>query len=120
MCSVFGWLMVLPRSFGVLSMQVALALMLSHGFAIAKEKTDIRNGSEIATRYCAQCHAIGARGASPNPDAPPFRILHESYPVNDLSEALAEGIFVGHPEMPDFALQPSQIEAFIAYLKSLR
>jgi hypothetical protein len=39
--------------------------------------------------------------------------------VENLSEALAEGIIVGHPEMPRFELTPHQIEDFLSYLKSL-
>jgi len=46
--------------------------------------------------------------------------LHERYPVETLSEALAEGIRTGHKEMPQFdALDTAQIDDLIAYLKSL-
>jgi hypothetical protein len=40
------------------------------------------------------------------------------YPVDDLAEAFAEGIKVAHP-MPEFRMEPDQIEDLIAYLKSL-
>jgi len=36
-----------------------------------------------------------------------------------LEEALAEGIFTGHPAMPEFVLEPEHIGDFIAFLKSL-
>jgi hypothetical protein len=39
--------------------------------------------------------------------------------VDELQEALAEGIVVGHPDMPEFELAPKQIAAFLSYLKSL-
>lgn len=68
---------------------------------------------------CAKCHAIGKSGDSPLPIAPPFRTLHERYPVESLAESLAEGITTGHPTMPEFTLEPDQIENFIAYLKTL-
>ena len=62
----------------------------------------------------------GRSGESPLAKAPPFRALHERYPVENLSEALAEGIRTGHPEMPQFdALDTEQIDELIAYLKSL-
>jgi hypothetical protein len=32
---------------------------------------------------------------------------------------LAEGIVTGHPTMPEFRLDPDQIENLIAYLKTL-
>lgn len=76
-------------------------------------------GRAIAEANCARCHAIGRSGVSPLVQAPPFRTLHNRYPVEDLAEALAEGIVVGHPEMPKFALEPFQVDALIAYLKSL-
>jgi cytochrome c len=66
-----------------------------------------------------QCHAIGPVGDSPLRIAPPFRKLHERYPVETLAEALAEGIVTGHPSMPEFRLDVAQINDLIAYLKSL-
>jgi hypothetical protein len=51
--------------------------------------------------------------------APPFRTLHERYPVESLEEALGEGITTGHPSMPEFKLDPGQVGDFISFLKSL-
>jgi cytochrome c len=68
---------------------------------------------------CAKCHAIGRIGDSPLSVAPAFRTLHKRYPVESLQEALAEGIATGHPSMPEFVLAPDQVDAVIAYLKSL-
>ena len=69
--------------------------------------------------HCAQCHAIYKVGASPLKIAPPFRTLHERYPIESLQESLAEGIITGHPTMPEFRLDPGQVADVIAYLKSL-
>lgn len=74
-------------------------------------------GHAIAERLCSSCHAIGPVGASPNPEAPAFRRLGERYPPGALAEAFAEGIIVGHPAMPQFELQPDEIEDLIAYLE---
>ena len=68
---------------------------------------------------CARCHSIERSGPSPYSEAPPFRTLHHRYPVENLEEALGEGIFTGHPAMPEFELSPGQIGDFIAFLKSL-
>ena len=68
---------------------------------------------------CAKCHAVGRIGDSPLSIAPAFRTLHKRYPVESLQESLAEGIVTGHPSMPEFALPPDQVDAVIAYLKSL-
>ena len=80
----------------------------------------IARGHQIAQTYCSRCHAIGATGASHHPVAPPFRTLSRNYPVSDLSEAFAEGILVGHPDMPEFRLEPPAIEDLLSYLQSIQ
>ena len=42
-----------------------------------------------------------------------------SIPIESLSESLAEGIVTGHPTMPEFRLDPAQINDLIAYFKTL-
>ncbi|APT32813.1 MULTISPECIES: c-type cytochrome [Methylobacterium] len=79
----------------------------------------IRQGETLARTNCARCHAIGRAGESPLRAAPPFRDLHTRYPVEDLGEALTEGIRTGHPTMPEFRFDPDQAQDLIAYLKSL-
>ena len=69
--------------------------------------------------HCVQCHAIDKVSTSSLKIAPPFRMLHLRYPIENLAEALAEGIVTGHPTMPEFRLDPGQIGDVIAYLKSL-
>lgn len=102
-----------------------LASALLAGLAGAPASADsalISHGRAIAERNCARCHAIGKTGLSRNPKSPPFRTLSQRYPLEGLEEALAEGIIVGHQglEMPHFRLSPPQIDAFIAYLKSVQ
>ncbi|MGZ8364422.1 MAG: c-type cytochrome [Caulobacteraceae bacterium] len=77
-------------------------------------------GRAVVEKNCAACHATGPVGASPNPRAPLFRELGERYPVENLAEALAEGIYVGHPEMPQFILGDQDAENIVLYLKSLQ
>ncbi len=78
-----------------------------------------QRGLVIVRTNCSRCHAVGKVGDSPLPIAPPFRTLHERYPVEDLQEPLAEGIVTGHPTMPEFRFDPGQVGDIIAYLKSL-
>ena len=78
-----------------------------------------QRGLVLVRTNCSRCHAIGKMGQSPLPIAPPFRTLHERYPVDDLQEPLAEGIVTGHPTMPEFRFDPGQVGDIIAYLKSL-
>lgn len=78
-----------------------------------------QRGQVFVQTHCAGCHAVGRVGESPLPIAPPFRTLHTRYPVQDLAEALAEGITTGHPSMPEFRLDAAQINDVIAYLQTL-
>ena len=79
----------------------------------------MQRGLAFVRTNCSQCHAIGRDGGSPLAIAPPFRTLHLKYPVEDLQESLAEGIMTGHPTMPEFRLEPDQINDVISYLKTL-
>lgn len=86
--------------------------------ARAQEMSDpAARGLVLVQEHCAKCHAVGRSDISPNPAAPPFRILGKLYPPEALQEALAEGIVVGHAEMPEFKFQSSDVGALIAYFK---
>ena len=76
-------------------------------------------GKAFARANCSHCHSIDKFTPSSLAIAPPFRTLHERYPVESLEEALSEGITTGHPSMPEFKLDPGQVGDFIAFLKSL-
>lgn len=99
-------------------MAATAVVLLGIGVANALDSAAQR-GFTFAKANCAMCHAIGPVGDSPLPIAPQFRTLHESYPVETLEEAFAEGIVSGHPTMPQFRLDIAQITDLIAYLKSL-
>jgi len=77
-------------------------------------------GQEIATRLCSGCHAIGRTDESSHPDSLPFRKISLMYPVRSLEEALGEGIFVGHPDMPPFQLEPDDIDDLLDYIESIQ
>lgn len=80
----------------------------------------VKVGKLIAETRCSACHAIGPAGNSPHQEAKPFRQLSENYPVRNLEEALAEGIVVGHPDMPMFVMSPYEIDALLTYLESVQ
>lgn len=98
---------------------ILLAAVLA-GSPSAAEDNQTARGRDILASHCSGCHAIGPEGDSPLAEAPPFRTLGERYPIDDLEEALAEGILTGHPAMPEFAFEPEDVGAIIAYLKSLQ
>jgi cytochrome c len=78
-----------------------------------------QRGLTMARTLCAGCHSIDRVSPSPLRIAPPFRTLHLKYPVQNLEEAMAEGLSTGHPTMPEFRFDPAQINDFMAFLKSL-
>lgn len=78
-----------------------------------------QRGVTFVRTHCAQCHAIDKVSASPLRVAPPFRTLHLKYPVESLQEAFAEGIVTGHPSMPEFRLDPGQVNDIITFFKTL-
>nr|TFG51204.1 MAG: cytochrome c [Hyphomicrobiales bacterium] len=83
----------------------------------------LARGRAFAQKNCSTCHAIDATGESPYAPAVPFRELSQYYPIENLAEALAEGINVGHSgdvEMPEFTLSPVEIDEFLGYLTSLQ
>lgn len=79
----------------------------------------VRRGKTFAQANCSHCHSIDKFTRSPLHIAPPFRTLHQRYPVESLEDALGEGLSTGHPSMPEFRLDPGQVGDFISFLKSL-
>lgn len=97
--------------------QLALGLMMLTQ-ALAASPAEQR-GKTFVLNNCARCHSVDKVTQSPLKIAPPFRTLHQRYPIETLAEALAEGISTGHPTMPEFRLDPDQIHDLLAYLKTL-
>ena len=80
----------------------------------------VKKGADILWINCSSCHAIGRDDASGHAQAPAFRTLSSRYPIKYLSEALAEGLSSGHPDMPDFIFKPEEVKAILAYLQSIQ
>lgn len=95
-----------------------VALVLASTCADAAKLTAAQHrGQAFARTNCAGCHSIDSVTPSPLTIAPPFRSLHLKYPIEMLEEALAEGITTGHASMPEFRLDPAQINDLISFLK---
>jgi len=101
-------------------LSAALSFSLPH---YAKSETALspaaQRGQVFVLTNCSHCHSIDKLTESPLKIAPPFRTLRLRYPVESLQESLAEGIVTGHPAMPEFKLDPGQVNDVISYLKSL-
>jgi len=103
---------------GRISLLTLLVVLCLPSAALAASP-DPQRGRGFAQANCARCHSIERSGSSPLYPAPPFRELHSRYPVEALEESLAEGIVTGHADMPEFELNPDQIDDLIAFLKTL-
>ena len=112
----FGGTRIVLRPF-VVAGTVGVLLAASSGLPCVA--SNAQQGKRLALTYCAKCHAVDKVSPSPLKIAPPFRTLHERYPVGMLEESLAEGIVTGHPTMPEFRFDGDQIGDFIAFLKTL-
>lgn len=103
---------------------VSAAVLAACAVAPEPEPLPVSNagmsGEEIAAQMCSGCHATARTDSSPHPDAIPFRNLSSLYPVFSIEEALAEGIAVGHPDMPPFQMDPDEIEALLRYIESIQ
>lgn len=101
-------------------MKIVFALLLL-AMSTSKAVADptVARGYNLLNVNCASCHAIGVNGNSPHPEAPPFHIVMKSYPAESLSEALAEGLITGHPDMPEFVFPPEDVGAIVSYLQTL-
>jgi mono/diheme cytochrome c family protein len=79
-----------------------------------------QDGRAYAETTCAPCHAIGRSGASPNPNAPPFRTIvnREGASAETLSAVLRGPHNV--PRAMDFWLSEREVDAIITYMLTLR
>jgi cytochrome c len=100
------------------ALRQALVTLMLMTPALAASPAEQR-GKAYALRNCAKCHSVDRVTPSRLKAAPPFRTLHNRYPVETLAEAFAEGIYTGHPTMPGFELNPDQIHDLLSYLKTL-
>ena len=114
--------MPLAKLLAAVALGVAAALIVGCASTqpTASMAASIDRGQRLALANCSSCHAIGLTGDSHHPMAPPFRTLSEKYPITDLDEAFAEGVLVGHRDMPEFRLTPAQIEDLTNYLQSVQ
>jgi mono/diheme cytochrome c family protein len=104
-----------------LSFLSVVLMLMSAGTTPAQDQRALEShGQELLSTNCSRCHAIGRAGNSTHPEAPPFRTLGHRYPIEVLAEALAEGLSSGHPDMPEFRFEIDDVDAILAYLKSIQ
>jgi len=79
-----------------------------------------QRGLTFVRVHCAQCHAIDKVSESPLAIAPPFRTLHQRFPIESLRRRFAEGIMTTHPTMRQFRLDADQISDVLAFIQTLQ
>lgn len=99
---------------------ICIAAAAPVGACFGDKQDPEKRGFELVSKLCSPCHAVTAADISKHPQAPPFRTLGQRYRIEALEESLAEGMFTGHPDMPEFTFNPDDIGAVIAYLKSIQ
>jgi mono/diheme cytochrome c family protein len=86
----------------------------------AHAQDPVSHGQALVAEFCGRCHAVGTRGKSRHPDAPPFRTLGRKVDLDEFPRALERGISSGHPDMPDFKFSQDDARAARAYLRAIQ
>ena len=88
--------------------------------APATSPDPVSHGQSLVAEFCAKCHAIGIKGESPHPWAPPFRTLGRTVDLNEFPRALERGITSIHPDMPAIKFSQEEARAVRAYLWAIQ
>lgn len=85
---------------------------------------NVVRGQSLAEQTCLRCHAKFDGDPLPDPaitDAPSLASFGQRWPLENLEEALAEGITVSHDSMtmPEFSFTPESIADLLTYMESL-
>jgi len=99
---------------------LALLMMGAWSRASCALDHEQQQGRVLLETLCARCHAVGATGQSPHPQAPLFRTFGEKLYDNDLAQRLQDGLTAIHPDMPTFRFKRRDAEAAVNYLKSIQ
>jgi cytochrome c len=95
-----------------------IAVLTAGGSAQAQDP--VSHGQSLVAEFCASCHAIGAKGESPHPWAPPFRTLGRIIDLDEFPGALERGITSSHPDMPAIKFSEEEARAVRAYLRAIQ
>jgi mono/diheme cytochrome c family protein len=88
--------------------------------ATAQAQDPASHGQVLVAEFCGPCHAVGTKGKSRHPDAPPFRALGRSIDLDEFPRVLERGISSGHPDMPEFKFSHDDALAVRAYLRAIQ
>jgi len=81
-------------------------------------KADAARGRTLAEQWCSQCHGVRPSQPSANSQAPAFPAIAAEPSASDF--ALRTFLRVPHPTMPNFILQPDDVDDVVGYILSLK
>jgi len=99
---------------------LSLLVMLIVPGPAAQAQDPVSHGQALVAEFCGRCHAMGTKGKSRHPDAPPFRTLGRKIDLDEFPRVLERGISSGHPDMPDFKFSADDARAVRAYLRVIQ
>jgi|SRR5690349_19618153 cytochrome c len=99
---------------------ISLLFILSFLVTAAQAQDPAAHGQALVAEFCGGCHAVGVKGKSKHPDAPPFRALGRTIDLDDFPRVLERGISGGHPDMPEFKFSHDDALAVRAYLRLIQ
>ncbi len=99
---------------------VVLCLVTLPGIAGAQSTTSeearqAERGRELAVRWCSDCHVV-ARGEPGGDIGPAFPSLNDER----TEPGLRAWLFQPHPPMPDLHLGAEEVDALMAYVRTLK
>jgi cytochrome c len=111
-----------------LAMVFAVGLTAGCAGGAARSRADVpadatpseARGHVLVRENCGGCHAVEARGVSPNARSPALRTIHRRYPIENLAESMSEGLLNAHTGMPAFTFTSEEATDIMAYLTTLQ
>ena len=97
-----------------------LAVSAAASAAPAQPLDPVEHGRVLVRQNCSACHAVGRRGASPHPAAPPFRILGRSFDLDEFPQRLVRGLSAMHPDMPEIKVTEEDARDVRNYLRTIQ
>jgi mono/diheme cytochrome c family protein len=110
----------LVREGNRVSARALTLIVLLASLVPAAAQDRVARGKALLIEMCSSCHAVGATGTSPNPAAPPFRIISRRMGIDELYERLREGLSSGHRDMPTFRFSREDARAVRTYLHTIQ
>jgi mono/diheme cytochrome c family protein len=106
---------MIKRTAICLSLATGLPLLMAPAIGSA---ADLVAGESLASKWCAQCHAVRGNRPSSNPAAPTFLELAAEPSITEYS--LRALLRSPHETMPQIKLTPDQMDDIVGYILSLK